>query len=206
MIPPGVEPGAHYSTSVPAARPADGTNLPARVEALLFVSPAPTTAAQLALALGAAIEDIERALEELGAQGTRRGIRLQQHGGRFQLTTAPEFAAEVQAFLELEASVRLTRAALEVLAIVAYHQPVTRPYIDSIRGVNSESALATLLRYGLIEEAGRADGPGRPILYSATPEFLRHFGLEGFHELPPLPQGRMALGADSSEETGANGS
>jgi len=201
-----VEPGAHYSTSVPDARPVDGKNLAARVEALLFVSPAPTTAAQLALALGAAIEDIERALEELAAEGARRGIRLQQHGGRFQLTTAPEFAAEVQAFLELEASARLTRAALEVLAIVAYHQPVTRPYVDSIRGVNSESALATLLRYGLIEDAGRADGPGRPILYSTTPEFLRHFGLEGFHELPPLPQGTMASGADSSEEPGANGS
>lgn len=200
-----MEPGAHYSTSVPAAQPADGKNLAARVEALLFVSPAPTTAAQLALALGAAIEDIERALEDLAAEGARRGIRLQQHGGRFQLTTAPEFAAEVQAFLQLEANARLTRAALEVLAIVAYHQPVTRPYIDSIRGVNSESALATLVRYGLIEDAGRADGPGRPILYSTTPDFLLHFGLEGFHELPPLPQGTMAPGADSSEEPGANG-
>ncbi|HEX9681109.1 MAG TPA: SMC-Scp complex subunit ScpB, partial [Anaerolineales bacterium] len=79
-----MEPGAHYSTSVPDARPVDGKNLAARVEALLFVSPAPTTAAQLALALGAAIEDIERALEELAAEGARRGIRLQQHGGRFQ--------------------------------------------------------------------------------------------------------------------------
>ncbi|MGH2607044.1 MAG: SMC-Scp complex subunit ScpB, partial [Anaerolineales bacterium] len=198
MIPPGVEPGAHYSTSVPSARPADGKDLTARVEALLFVSPAPTTTAQLALALGVALEDIERALVELAAEGARRGIRLQEHGGRFQLTTAPEFAAEVQAFLQLEATARLTRAALEVLAIVAYHQPATRPYIDSIRGVNSESALATLVRYGLIEEAGRADGPGRPILYSTTPDFLRHFGLEGFHELPPLPQGTMAPGTRSS--------
>lgn len=195
-----MEPGAHYSTPVPAARPADGKDLTARVEALLFVSPAPTTTAQLALALGAALEDIERALVELAAEGARRGIRLQEHGGRFQLTTAPEFAAEVQAFLQLEATARLTRAALEVLAIVAYHQPATRPYIDSIRGVDSESALATLVRYGLIEEAGRAGGPGRPILYSTTPDFLRHFGLEGFHELPPLPLGTMAPGDRSSEE------
>lgn len=201
-----MEPGAHYSTSVPSARPADGKDLTARVEALLFVSPAPTTTAQLALALGVALEDIERALVELAAEGAQRGIRLQEHGGRFQLTTAPEFAAEVQAFLQLEATARLTRAALEVLAIVAYHQPATRPYIDSIRGVNSESALTTLVRYGLIEEAGRTDGPGRPILYSTTPEFLRHFGLEGFHELPPLPQGTMAPGTRSSEEPEANGS
>ena len=201
-----MEPGAHYSTSVPPDPVADGKNLAARIEALLFVSPAPATSAQLALALGAAIEDVERALEELTADGARRGIRLQRHGGRYQLTTAPEFAAEVEAFLQLEASTRLTRAALEVLAIVAYHQPATRPYVDSIRGVNSESALATLLRYGLVEEAGRAEGPGRPILYSTTPDFLRHFGLEGVHELPPLPAPETAAGeAGPVEEQGANG-
>lgn len=201
-----MEPGAHYSTSVPPDRAADGKNLAARIEALLFVSPAPATSAQLALALGAAIVDVERALEELTADGARRGIRLQRHGGRYQLTTAPEFAAEVEAFLQLEASTRLTRAALEVLAIVAYHQPATRPYVDSIRGVNSESALATLLRYGLVEEAGRAEGPGRPILYSTTPDFLRHFGLEGVHELPPLPAPETAAGeAGPVEEQGANG-
>lgn len=195
-----MEPGAHYSTSVPADRAADGKNLAARVEALLFVSPAPATAAQLALALGAPVEDIERALEELAADGARRGIRLQRHGGRLQLTTAPEFAVEVEAFLQLEASVRLTRAALEVLAIIAYHQPATRPYVESIRGVNCESALATLVRYGLIEETGRAEGPGRPILYATTPDFLRHFGLQGFHELPPLAPAEGKPDADEAPE------
>jgi segregation and condensation protein B len=142
--------------------------------------------AQLAGALAVPADEVERALKALTAERAQSGIRLQRHGGRIQLTSAPEFAAEVEAFLQLEATARLTRASLEILAIVAYRQPVTRPVIDSIRGVNSETALTTLLRYGLIEELGREEGPGRPILYSTTPEFLRHFGLEGVEQLPPL--------------------
>jgi segregation and condensation protein B len=92
----------------------------------------------------------------------------------------------VERYLNLESSVHLTRAALETLAIIAYRQPVTRPVIDSLRGVNSETSLHTLLRYGLIEEIGRGEGPGRPILYSTTPDFLQHFGIGSLRELPPM--------------------
>jgi segregation and condensation protein B len=103
-----------------------------------------------------------------------------------QLTTAPEIANQVEAFLGLEATAHLSRAALEALAIIAYQQPVTRPQIDSIRGVNSDGVMKSLLAKGLLQEVGRAEGPGRPILYGTTPEFLQHFGLGSLGELPPL--------------------
>jgi segregation and condensation protein B len=86
----------------------------------------------------------------------------------------------------LETTSRLSQAALEVLAIVVYMQPTTRPQIDQIRGVNSDAALRTLLSKGLIEELGRMETPGRPILYGTTPEFLQHFGMSSLAELPPL--------------------
>ena len=115
-----------------------------------------------------------------------RGVRIQKFGSEYQLTTAPELAEDIERFLTLEESSTLSRAALEALSIIAYQQPVTRPQIDSIRGVNSDSVLRTLLRYGLIEETGRSVSPGRPILYSTTSQFLQYFGLIALEELPPL--------------------
>jgi len=105
-----------------------------------------------------------------------------------QLVTAPEAASYVERFLGLEARTRLSRAALEALAIIAYRQPITRPEIEAIRGVSSDSVLRTLLRVGLIEEVGRASTVGRPILYGTTFEFLQHFGLRSLHELPDLEE------------------
>jgi len=157
-----------------------------KLEAMLFVAAEPATTAQLATALDVAPSVVERGLNELDASLATRGLRLQRHGGRFQLTTAPELAELVERFLGLEATTHLSRAALETLAIIAYQQPVTRPQIDSIRGVNSDSMMKSLLTKGLILESGRADGPGRPILYSTTPEFLQHFGLNSILEMPPL--------------------
>ena len=166
------------------------TELPlsAKLETILFVAPEPVTAAQLATALDVAPSVIERGLNELDAALAGRGLRLQRNAGRFQLTTAPELAELIERFLGLEATTHLSRAALETLAIIAYQQPVTRPQIDSIRGVNSDSMMKSLLNKGLILESGRADGPGRPILYSTTPEFLQHFGLNSILEMPPLAQ------------------
>jgi segregation and condensation protein B len=164
------------------------TELPlsAKLEALLFVAPEPVTTAQLAAALDVSPSVVERGLHELDAALATRGLRLQRNAGRFQLTTAPQLAELIERFLGLEATTHLSRAALETLSIIAYQQPVTRPQIDAIRGVNSDSMMKSLLHKGLILESGRADGPGRPILYSTTPEFLQHFGLNSILEMPPL--------------------
>jgi segregation and condensation protein B len=157
-----------------------------KLEALLFVAGEPVTTSQLATALDVAASVIERGLNELDDTLSARGLRLQRHAGRVQLTTAPQLAELIERFLGLEATSHLSRAALETLAIIAYQQPVTRPQIDSIRGVNSDSMMKSLLHKGLILESGRADGPGRPILYSTTPEFLQHFGLNSILEMPSL--------------------
>ncbi|MCL4528271.1 MAG: SMC-Scp complex subunit ScpB [Chloroflexi bacterium] len=160
--------------------------LAVQIEGLLFVAAEPVMPAHLAEALDVAPSMIEAALIELDASLQTRGLRLQRHAGRVQLTTAPQLAATIERFLGLEATTHLSRAALETLAIIAYQQPVTRPQIDSIRGVNSDSMLKSLLNKGLIFESGRTEGPGRPILYSTSPEFLQHFGINSIMELPPL--------------------
>lgn len=160
--------------------------LKASLEALLFVAAEPVTPGHLAEALEISTAEVERGLAELAKDYATRGLRIQQNAGRVQLTTAPELAKEVERFLGLEVQTSLSRAALEVLAIIAYEQPVTRPQIDAVRGVNSDGVLKSLLHKGLIQEAGRADSPGRPILYTTTTEFLQQFGLNSLAELPPL--------------------
>lgn len=161
-------------------------SLAAKIEAMLFVSAEPVPVAQLSQALDVTTSVVERGLKELEDSLQSRGLRLQRNAGRVQLTTAPDLAGLVEKFLGLEAITHLSRAALETLAIIAYQQPVTRPQVDSIRGVNSDGMMKSLLSKGLILESGRTDGPGRPILYSTTPEFLQHFGLSSIMELPPL--------------------
>jgi segregation and condensation protein B len=161
-------------------------SLTASLEALLFVAAEPVAPAQLAAALDLTVSSVEKGLEELGEILSTRGLRLQRHAGRVQLTTAPEMADTVERFLGLEATTRLSRAALETLAIIAYQQPVTRPAVDSVRGVNSDGVIKSLLSKGLLQEVGRSEGPGRPILFGTTPEFLQHFGLNSLTELPSL--------------------
>lgn len=161
-------------------------SLSAQLEALLFTAPASVTPAQLAAILEIALPEVEKELSELQERYFQGGLRIQRHQGRIQLTTAPEAAPLIERFLGLEATSRLSRAALETLAMIAYQQPVTRPEIDAIRGVNSDGVLKSLLNKGLIQEAGRAERPGRPILYSTTSDFLQHFGLSSLEELPPL--------------------
>jgi segregation and condensation protein B len=161
-------------------------DIPAALEALLFVSAEPVPPAQLATAMQISVSAVEQGLTQLDGELRTRGLRLQRHGGRVQLTTAPETADLVERFLGLEATSRLSRAALETLAIISYQQPVTRPSVDAVRGVNSDGVMKSLLSKGLIQEVGRTEGPGRPILYGTTPDFLQHFGLNTLSELPPL--------------------
>lgn len=178
-------------------------DIPACLEALLFVAPGAVTTNQLAVALNVSVQQVEQGLKELEevyrSESAQRGLRLQRSGTRWQLTSAPQAAPLIERFLGLEASSRLSRAALEALAIIAYQQPVTRPQVDAIRGVNSDGVLKSLLSKGLIQEVGRAEAPGRPILYSITSEFLQYFGLNSLEELPPLHRN-----TESVEESGSN--
>ncbi len=165
---------------------AEGQHLAVVVESLLFVAAEPVSVGQLAGALDSSPEQVEEALRELEAALQGRGIRLQRMGDRLQLTTTPEAAPYVERFLGLGERRRLSQAALETLAIIAYRGPISRPEIEAIRGVNCDSVLRTLLTSGLVEEAGRAPAPGRPILYAPTFAFLQHFGLQRLEDLPPL--------------------
>ncbi len=172
-------------------------SLEAQIETLLFVAPGTVSVRQLSQALEEAPRKVEKALKILEKDYESRGLRILRHKGELRLASAPQAAPLVERFLDLEATARLSAAALECLALVSYQQPITRPQIDSIRGVNSDSVLRNLLSNGLVEEAGRAEGPGRPILYVTAPEFLQHFGLTALEELPPL--NLESIEANSSE-------
>jgi segregation and condensation protein B len=175
------------------------------VESLLFIAGESVTVAQLAQALELPADAVEAALERLAADCAERGVRVQRQGESVQLVSAPEAAAAIERFLGVQPQGRLSAAALEALAIVAYRQPITRAQVDAVRGVDSSGVLRALLGRELIVETGRLETVGRPILYATTPEFLRQFGLASLAELPPLdlpePEtapGQPATAADSA--------
>ncbi len=163
-------------------------NLKSLVESLLFVAEAPVTTAALARAVETDEEQVEHVLEELKTEYEQRGIRLQRVREKAQLVSAPEAATVIQRFLGIDGTGHLSAAALETLAIVAYRQPVTRPAIEAVRGVNCDGVIHSLLTRGLIQEMGRMETAGRPILYGTTFEFLQNFGLDAVDDLPPLEQ------------------
>jgi segregation and condensation protein B len=176
----------------PAAQPAlpdlDGADLPlpALCEALLFVAAAPTPLDDLARALDAPRAAVEAALAELAGQLAGRGLQLQRHGDRYALVSAPGAARAAARLLGLSRVERLSPAALETLAIVAYRGPATRGEVEALRGVDSSGVLHTLVARGLVEPVGRRAAVGTPIEYAVTPAFLRHFGLASLSDLPPL--------------------
>ncbi len=161
-------------------------SLAAIVESLLFVADAPVPVSQLAEAIGCDMGEVEAALHLLVETYAERGIRVQRKGHQVQLVSAPEVASYIERFLGLSLSSKLSAAALETLAIIAYRQPITRPQIDAIRGVSSDGVLRTLTSKGLVEEVGRLETVGHPILFGTTFEFLRYFGLNSLNDLPPL--------------------
>jgi segregation and condensation protein B len=162
------------------------SDISGKIEALLFVSSGLVSIYQLSKALEISESEVEAHLSALETHYKMggHGLRLMRVKSRVQLTTAPDLGKTVELFLGLEATSTLSQAALETLAIVAYKQPVTRPEIDVIRGVNSDGVIRTLLSKGLIEELGRAETPGRPIFYGTSTEFLQYFGLETLDALP----------------------
>jgi segregation and condensation protein B len=161
-------------------------SLSALIESILFVAGEPVSVERLASVLEVEPAQVEAALGALAESYAGRGVRLQRHGERAQLVTAPEAAAAVERFLGAEPDNRLSQAAIETLAVIAYRQPITRAQIEAVRGVNCDAVLRTLLSRGLIEEVGRLEQVGRPILYGTTFAFLQHFGLQSLSDLPPL--------------------
>lgn len=169
------------------------------LEALLFVAERPLAVAEIARLAGVDQAIVAERLDELASALQGRGIRLIVSGDRLELATAPEAAPLVAHYVGHEGS-RLSPAALETLAIVAYRQPVTRSVIERIRGVDSDYVLRGLLHRRLVVEVGRGGGPGRPFLYGTSFEFLERFGMAGLAELPVLAPDAAALLAPSEAE------
>ena len=166
------------------------------LEAVLFVSDEPLTPSVLAQALETDRREAEAMCEELARQLEERnaGLVLRNVAGGWRLFTHPDSAPIVERFVLSSRLARLTKAALETLAIVAYKQPVTRHQVSAVRGVNSDGVLRALVDRGLLEEAGREETPGRPLLYATTPPFLERLGLPSLAALPALAP---LLGADA---------
>ena len=174
------------------------------VEAVLFVADEPLSSAVLAQALESDRSEVEALLERLAAEYERlgSGLVLRRIAGGWRLYTHPDTASVVERFVLSSRHSRLTKAALETLAIVAYKQPVTRHQISAIRGVSSDGVLKALVDRGLLAEVGRDEGPGRPLLYATTPEFLERLGLDSVADLPSLAP---LLGSDDDEEHDGGG-
>jgi segregation and condensation protein B len=166
----------------------DATTDTRALEALFFVSDEPLTASVLAQALEIDRREVEARCRRLAEELEERasGVTLREVAGGWRLFTHPDTAPEVERFVLSSRQARLTKAALETIAIVAYKQPVTRHQVSSIRGVNSDGVLRALQDKGLIEEAGREDAPGRPALFATTPAFLERLGLPSLAALPSL--------------------
>lgn len=162
----------------------------AACEAILFASGEPLEIARISEALELDSETVSAALWELARSLDERGsgVCLLRLGSKYQLCSRVEYAQQVRAVLDIKKNAPLSPAALEVLAVVAYNQPVTKAYVEQIRGVDCSGVISTLCQKGLLEEKGRLDLPGRPLLYGTTPDFLRCFCLSSLSELPELPE------------------
>jgi segregation and condensation protein B len=187
MTGPGLEaePGNGAADLSPAQPSEPSISKLAALEAVLFMAADPLSIEEIAEILDIAAEQAELLTAQLSQSYQHRGLQLTRIAGGYQVSTRPEYGPYV-AKLHAPERFRLSRAALETLAIVAYKQPVTRPEIEAIRGVNSDSPVDTLAQYQLICEAGRRDAPGRAILYRTTDNFLGHFGLNSVDDLPRL--------------------
>ncbi|MCR5577282.1 MAG: SMC-Scp complex subunit ScpB [Oscillospiraceae bacterium] len=169
------------------------------VEAVLFAAGDSVPLARLSLVLGVSEQEIERALDCLSAEYElqERGMRILRLDDKAQMCSAPEYAGVIANCMEQRKPPMLSQAALETLAVVAYFQPVTRAYVEQVRGVDSSYSIGMLSERGLIEECGRLEVPGRPAVFRTTDVFLRTMGVSRLSELPPLPD---MSGGDGQEK------
>ena len=159
------------------------------LEAVLFASGEPVPVSRLAQACEVSESAVQTALQQLAAwyEKQKSAICVQQLGDSWQMCTHPAYATVIQRAVETKKAAPLSAAAMEVLTIVAYNQPVSKSFVEHVRGVDSSSVVNTLVEKELLTEAGRLDVPGKPVAYATTPHFLRGFGLQSLDELPPLP-------------------
>jgi segregation and condensation protein B len=177
-------------------------NLKSALEALLFSSDQPVPLSLLCESLEASGDDVQRALDQLDAEMRAReaGVQLREIAGGWLLVTAPDHAEWVGRLLRGKKKMRLSRAALETMAIIAYKQPVTKSEVEAIRGVDSSAVLGTLLERNLVTIRGRSKVVGRPLLYGTTQEFLDYFGLRDLAELPRPEELRALVAAREPEQ------
>ena len=163
--------------------------LRAAVEAMIFAGGDPVSCERMAGVLGVSIDMIDSLCSELNEYYDESGsaLRVVKLGKQYQLSTRDEYAGMIRTLLDLKKDVPLSNAAMEVLAVIAYNEPVTKNFVERVRGVDCSGVVNTLLARGLIEEKGRLDLPGRPMQYATSPNFLRCFGLESIGELPTVP-------------------
>ena len=181
------------------AKPSEGGSLKGRIEAILFVAGEAVGIRDLAKALRVEEKELKETLKKIGSEYDyeQRGFMLKRFGEKVQLATRPLYSEDVLRLLQPVQQQSLSQAAMETLAVVAYKQPVTRAEVEQIRGVKCDYSLQSLMMKGLIQEAGRKDTIGRPILYATTDMFLSHFGIQELEDLPPLPETE----SENSEET-----
>lgn len=181
---------------------ADDQNILAVLEAILFSAGEPLEIGRMADALDISIAAAREALDALreSLESAQRGICLLRLGDSYQLCSKREFAERVRSVLEIKRNTPLSPAAFEVLAVIAYHQPITKSYIEQVRGVDCSGVVTTLCQRGLVEEKGRLDLPGRPLVYGTTAEFLRCFCLESLADLPEIPEKEQLPEEDPFEQ------
>ena len=174
------------------------TDLIRAVEAILFAAGEPVSAARMALALDCSEQEVHQAAQQLADQLSfdRRGIRVVRLEQQYQMCSSAEMSALITRALETRKPPKLSNSLLETLTVIAYYQPVTKTYVEQIRGVDSGYSGCALLTRGLIEECCRLKVPGRPILYRTTPDFLRTFGLQSLEDLPEI----TLMSAETAQE------
>lgn len=172
------------------------------LEAVLFASGESVPISRLSLVLGVEEEEIRRGAVELqqSYESAQRGIRVLLLEDKLQMCSAPEYAPYIAKVMDQRKPPQLSQSALEALAVVAYFQPVTRAYVDQVRGVDSSYTVSVLQDRGLIEECGRLDVPGRPAVFRTTDVFLRTMGISRLDQLPPLPEVQSGEGLEKLKE------
>lgn len=163
--------------------------LKSAVEAILFACGTPVEVSRIAQALDLRLLQAQNLCDELAADyaNAERGIRIVKLNDKYQMCTVEEFAGPVRTVMDLKRNTPLSQAASEVLAVIAYNQPVTKAFIEQVRGVDCSGVVSSLVARQLIEEKGRLELPGRPLIYGTTEHFLRCFNISSIEELPPLP-------------------